>query len=438
MRAKAYLRPPASTGDANINVRYTHRHTYFAVKTGQSVRPELFDLVTGTVKRSHPEHTLINSHLDTIKSKLMQAARTLLLAGVDPTVDEVKAVYNGSKTVKQPAHGAAPRLIIPTREVLEDEAAKPKRGRPAGSVNKVKPSVPAPDRFNELLNLYGKGGVHDVSSTKKDKVIFQRVLREFEQWHGEKLSFAKMDSALYGRMAEYFLNVRGGWNNIFGKRIKETKAFLRWAEVEHGQQVHQGYHKWKVYVEEKEIVYLTPAEIDLLTTADLPPHLDKYRDVFVFSCLTGFRWSDIERTRLMVVQNGLLTITTQKNRGAAKVPVTPRVQALLNRYNGDLNIVTPQKLNESIKELCRRIGMDRPVRYFRYKLKEAFAFEAPKYELVSIHCGRRSFITNAFAAGFSVPEILDMIGSSDPKVLLGYLAITDHHLVTKTKLLGGS
>ncbi|WP_354583697.1 hypothetical protein [Hymenobacter sp. UYCo722] len=284
--------------------------------------------------------------------------------------------------------------------------------------------------------LYSKGSVHDAASTKKDKNLFARILIEFQLWYGKQLTFDKMDGAMYGQLAKYFLDERGGYNNVFGKRVKELKSFLRWSEVEHAIHPHQAYRKWKVYHEEKEIVYLTQDEIDLYWHADgLTPQMQKYRDVFVFSCLTGFRWSDIVRSKQMVVQNGLLTILTQKNRGNAKVPMNERIRAILDRYNGDLNIVTLQNMNEGIKAMAQKLGIDDEVYYYRYKLKEAVAFHEPKWKLLSAHCGRRSFITNAFTQGFSVPEILEMIGSTDAKVLGAYMAVTGSHLVNKTKEL---
>lgn len=432
MKASAYLRVPARNKECTISVRYTHRHQYFAVRTGLSVLPEHFDEASGSVRRSHTDYNVMNAIIDQRKASVMAAARLLLLQGDDPTVDRVRDVLNGVVTavpvpvltVSQPVVQPAPATPPPAAPVLT------KVSRKVTVVNSGK------NRFQELRVLYGKGSVHDAASTKKDKELFVKIVAEFQTWHGHELHLDKMDGALYGNLAKYFLDERGGYNNIFGKRIKELKSFLRWCEVEHNERVHQAYRKWKVYHEEKEIVYLNEAEIDLLWDAEgLTPQLQKYRDIFVFSCLTGFRWSDIIRSKQMVVQNGLLTIITQKNRGNAKVPMTERIQTLLDRYHGDLNVVTLQKLNEAIKELARRVGLTQDVHYYRHKLKQAVEFKEPKHKLLSVHCGRRSFITNKFAQGFAVPEILEMIGSTDAKVLMGYMAITGSHLVQKTKQL---
>lgn len=426
MKTSAYLRPPARNRECSISVRYTHQHAYFAIRTGLTVLPEHFDQEAGAVRRSHDDYNLMNAIIDQRKATIMTAARKLLLQGEEPTVDKVRNVLNG--VVALPPIPAIPTpTLVPIAE-------------PAPPVTKVSRKVTIvsseKNRFQELLTLYAQGSVHDAASTKKDKALFARIVAEFQSWYGKELTYDKMDGAMYGNLAKYFLDERGGYNNVFGKRIKEMKSFLRWSEVEHAIHPHQAYRKWKVYHEEKEIVYLTQAEIDLFWHADgLTPQMQKYRDVFLFSCLTGFRWSDIIRSKQMVVQNGLLTILTQKNRGNAKVPMNERIRAIMDRYNGDLNIVTLQNMNEGIKALAQRLGIVDEVYYYRYKLKEAVAFHEPKYKLLSAHCGRRSFITNAFTQGFSVPEILEMIGSTDAKVLGGYMAITGSHLVEKTKKL---
>lgn len=407
-------------------MRYTHKHQYFAVRTGLSIRPELFDEDAGCVRRSHDDCDLMNAIIEQRKAGIMTAARTLLLQGQDPTIEKVRGLLNG---VLPPAPVAA---VVPV-PVIEAVSLAPVVTKVSRKVTVVSSER---NRFQELLVLYSKGSVHDAASTKKDKELFVRIVAEFQTWYGGELSYDKMDGAMYAKLAKYFLDIRGGYNNVFGKRIKELKSFLRWSEVEHAIHPHQAYRKWRVYHEEKEIVYLTQEEVDLFYHAEgLTPQMQKYRDVFVFSCLTGFRWSDIIRSKQMVVQNGLLTIVTQKNRGNAKVPMNDRIKAIMDRYNGDLNIVALQKLNEAIKALAHKLGLDNDVYYYRHKLKEAVQFKEPKWKLLSAHCGRRSFITNAFTQGFSVPEILEMIGSTDAKVLGGYMAITGSHLVSKTKEL---
>ncbi|WP_216689036.1 hypothetical protein [Hymenobacter siberiensis] len=450
MKTSAYLRPMARSLESIVSVRYTHKHKYFAVRTGLTILPKFFDEDNGTIRRSHPDNIKLNAVIQLKRSAVMNAALDVVLRGLEPTVDLVRDQLNGvvsapTKQVKLHEPKALPPVLAPDPEPR-------KKGRPSKADLAAKEAartltepVPTPvllpttgtsRRFHELLIMYGNGSVHDAASTKKDKKLFVKVVHEFQAWHDAPMEFAKMDAWFYERLAKYFLDVRGGFNNIFGKRIKELKAFLRWCETEHNVKVHQAYRKWKVYQEEKEIVFLTEEEIDKVwAIKHLNGTMARYRDIFVFACITGFRWSDIIRSKQMVVQNGLLTILTQKNRGNAKVPMTDRIRLILDRYNGDLNVVPLPKLNLAVKELAQMAGLDKPVHYYRHKLREAVVYEEPMWKLLSMHCGRRSFITNSFTKGFSVNEILEMIGSSDAKVLGGYLAITGSHLVQRTKQL---
>ena len=437
----------ARSQESIISVRYTHKHKYFAVRTGLTILPKLFDEENGTVRRSHPDNIKLNAVIQKKKSAVMNAALDVVLRGLEPTIDLVRDQLNG--VVSAPAKQVKLTEPVPLPAVLAPDPEPRKKGRPskadkaardaAQTVTPLAPvllSTSTSRRYNELLLMYGHGSVHDAASTKKDKKLFVKVMQEFQAWHDAPLEFSKMDGWFYERLAKYFLDIRGGFNNVFGKRIKELKAFLRWAETEHSVRIHPAYKKWKVYQEEKEIVYLTDTEIDQLWSMQgLSGTLQRYRDIFVFACVTGFRWSDIIRSKQMVEQNGLLTILTQKNRGNAKVPMTDRIRTIMDRYKWDLNLVPLPKLNLAIKELAERAGLNKPIHYYRHKLREAVVYEEPMYKLLSMHSGRRSFITNAFTRGFSVPEILEMIGSSDAKVLQGYMAITGSHLVQRTKQL---
>lgn len=69
-----------------------------------------------------------------------------------------------------------------------------------------------------------------------------------------------------------------------------------------------GESGFKIVEEEADAIYLTPEEINTILTLDLSekPHLCKYRDLLVFGCLTGLRFSDFSIIRSEDVRNRML------------------------------------------------------------------------------------------------------------------------------------
>lgn len=81
--------------------------------------------------------------------------------------------------------------------------------------------------------------------------------------------------------------------NSVGKTIKHLKSFLK-DRMRKKIIPFMDLGAYKVMEEEVDAVYLTWQELSLIYHLDLSSdtNLEKYRDLFVLGCLTGFRFSD--------------------------------------------------------------------------------------------------------------------------------------------------
>ncbi|KAA9327245.1 hypothetical protein F0P96_18605 [Hymenobacter busanensis] len=409
MQTKAYLRKAGRGGECPIHVWYTHQTVYFAQATGLSVAPDKWDKDKGCVRPHYKEATTINLVIEGIRSRMMECARMLVVSGIEPTIDAVKAKFTNAP-VAAPAAAEAPVLPL--------------------VVVQPQPKQPA---FDKMLDRYNADSLHVTAGTKKQRSSFVQKMREFSKAKRWPLTFEGMDSQFYEALAKYELYDKGSYNGFFGSVIKRLKAFLKWCEEEHQIAVNPAYKKFKVYTEDKEVVHLSPAEVEQLYSYPWNDTLRKYVDLFVYACETGYRWSDVIRSKELRLEDGLLVLRTQKNRGWTRVPATPNALAILQKYDWDLDIVAEQKVNAAIKACCKTIGLSQPITIYRHKLAEAIAFTKPKHELISLHSGRRTFISNCFARGFAETEILAMIGSTDAAVLRRYIKVDGGVLKRKMK-----
>ncbi|MDR1883057.1 MAG: site-specific integrase [Prevotella sp.] len=180
----------------------------------------------------------------------------------------------------------------------------------------------------------------------------------------------------------------------------------------------------RLHREEVTKVYLTIDEIHSLAALRLRPAKAAIRDHFIVMCYTGLRFSDEKRLRPEHISGDNIIIRTKKTRENVVIPVHPIVREIFSRWGKQFPRVPSQQcFSKSIKEICRRIGLDEPVfiEYTRFKKIERKFYH--KWELVSTHTGRRSFATNAYLAGIQPAKIMLFTGHTTEQSLFKYIHI---------------
>ena len=136
---------------------------------------------------------------------------------------------------------------------------------------------------------------------------------------------------------------------------------------------------------------------------------------------------------------------TKKNNGDYNVPLIldSRISEILEKYNYNMNLVSEQKYNQNIKEICKALFEHHeinqkqiPIR--RMKLREEFFERKFKWELLASHSNRRGFCSRMFHKGFSERDILLMLGSKSNEVLKKYIRNNTEDLMKKVQKLNGS
>jgi integrase len=82
-------------------------------------------------------------------------------------------------------------------------------------------------------------------------------------------------------------------------------------------------------------------------------------------------------------------------------------------------------MNKYLKELAMLVGLNEKVRMITYKGKERIEKDYYKYELISTHCARRTFVTIALSENISPEVVMQWTGHSDYETMKPYIAITN-------------
>ena len=128
-----------------------------------------------------------------------------------------------------------------------------------------------------------------------------------------------------------------------------------------------------------------------------------------------------------------MSIRTQKTKDPLKIPLNSYSKAILQKYEGKPSQLSQQKFNAYVKELGQLCGIDEPTEIIKYVAGKRIEKTVPKYELLSSHTGRRTFITLSLEKGMRAETVMKISGHKDTKTLMRYVRITDK--IKETEML---
>lgn len=289
------------------------------------------------------------------------------------------------------------------------------------------------DVFRMFLDRVGKKNQWTSSTYKKFRTIRTHVEDFATQIYLNNLTENKMQEFIY------FLQKKGFRNTTISKYISYLRWFLRWAHQNgyYNGNLHETFKpKLKgVSIASKEIIYLSQQELQKLQQFELPEnqfYLDKVRDVFLFQCFTGLRYSDVAKLRRTDIKEDVIHVVTQKTIDGLRIELNKHSRAILDKYknikfedNKALPIISNVKMNAYLKVLGRIAGLDEPTRLVYFMKNERIEEVHPKWELLTTHVARRTFVVAALQLGIPPEVIMRWTGHSDYDAMKPYVAIVD-------------
>ena len=285
--------------------------------------------------------------------------------------------------------------------------------------------------FNEFVSECGKQNNWTDSTYEK----FAAVKNHIKEFKAEP-TFVYFDEEGLNNYVDFLRKTKDMRNSTIGKQLGFLKWFIRWA-------FKKGYHqniafetfKPKLKNTPKKVIFLTWDELNKLKACNIPQnkqYLERVRDVFLFCCFTGLRYSDVYNLRTSDVKADHIEITTVKTADSLVIELNNHSKAILEKYKdvhfeGDkvLPVISNQKMNDYLKELGELAEINEPIRETYYKGNQRIDEVTPKYALLGTHAGRRTFICNALALGIPAQVVMKWTGHSDYKAMKPYIDIAD-------------
>lgn len=268
------------------------------------------------------------------------------------------------------------------------------------------------------------------------------TLTKFSAVKNHLISFnpdSKFDDFDDSGLADYLIHLRKKKqmrNSTIKKQLGFLKWFLRWS-FEKGYHVNNAYQGFRPKIKDsnKTVIFLTEEEKSLIVNYQIPTtkqYLERVRDILLFTCYTGLRYSDVYNLKRSNIKADHLEITTVKTSDSLIIELNKHSRAILEKYadipyefDKALPVISNQKMNDYLKELGELAEVNAPVSQTYYIGNQRIDETLPKYELFGTHIGRRTFICSALSIGIPVQVVMKWTGHSDYKAMKPYIDVAD-------------
>ncbi|MDQ7041122.1 MAG: site-specific integrase [Rhodothermus sp.] len=284
-------------------------------------------------------------------------------------------------------------------------------------------------REHRLLALFDEWlAVKRLTLRASSLQVLQRVRKHLEGFAGN-VPLEQVDRAFLERFQAYLTGQLGQSHATANRLAGYARSFLLWLE-DRGL-IEKAPRRLALPEPQREVVFLTPAELQAfrdVELSELPPGYEKARTVFLLACFTGLRISDLkagmrpEAWKTIDLEGGVWLLRERKTNVFRRVPLVAPARRLLRQRLEEgaatpVPVLSAPRCNLYIKEIARRAGITAPVRVGDREL--------PKWQLLTLHAGRRTFITLVAHAAGTAPLL--GLTHTDLDSLQKYLGAWNEH-----------
>lgn len=295
--------------------------------------------------------------------------------------------------------------------------------------------------FEDFDDFLAAKSTNVSTSTIKKYKQTKKHLESFEKDTGYKITYTNINAFFIDKFYPYLINEKNFIDNTVNKTISYLKAFMNWA-LERKLTKNTDFRSFKIKYNKNDIIYLTKDELMTLFNFKTDnERLGRVRDVFCFQCFTGQRYSDIEKISFLDIRNGIWKFRAVKTRDILEVPLNNYALSILAKYNdwrSPLPIISNQKMNEYIKEICELAKINTLVRTSKVIANKNVEEVQPKFNLIGTHTARRTFISLSLQNGMKPDYIMKVVGHSDYRMMRRYLAIDNSEVRNEMDKAWGS
>lgn len=315
-------------------------------------------------------------------------------------------LYTNPKTPQQKTHNKEVEKKI---EIIRAEKEKEFLNNKYGFKSDTKVKANFIEYFQKLTN--------ERFESKGNYGNWDSVVKHLIKYKGKNVSFENVDKNFCEGFKEYLTNVakRSDGSPLSSSSVSsyfnKLRASLNQAVDDELILVNPSLKISTPRVEEKEREFLTKEEVQLLFNTEC--RYDVLKRAFLFSCLTGLRWSDINNLEWSQVQkegdNWKITFHQQKTKGLQYHYINRQAKDLMgSKSNGTDRVFVGLKysdyFNTALLQWCIRAGIGKHITF---------------------HCARHTYATMLLTLGADLYVVSKLLGHSEIRTTQVYAKIVD-------------
>jgi integrase len=312
------------------------------------------------------------------------------------------------------------------------------------NMKRIAPQLLFSEQFKQFINATASARRLTASGRRISKgtitnyIYVQNLINEFEVKNNIRLRIQLLHRAsmrtqqreknywkrFYIQFSLFLYSDKGYCDNYVMNTFKVIKAFFNYLRNEKGFVTGNYHRSFRVPLQQAAPVVLLPEQLNFLITnkefeKSLNPFLKRARDIFVFGCTVGLRFSDLMNLKKKNIINEqgevFLVLFTRKTGTEIKIPMPDYLMEIVRRYKRKagryiLPRLSSSNLNLQIKKLIKAAGWNHPLpktishRGKMIELKKETGNTWRFYHHITAHTMRRTAITTLLILG--VPEMI--------------------------------
>lgn len=335
-------------GESPIFARLNYNNKNVSMSTGQAISKERWTSTNNLRNQLKIEKEIVIKNLLDL-FQLNAAKKFTELFRIDPEVNLqlLKAELTGKVKIDQPE---GPTII----EIM--------------------------DTYILFFNKRVKSGERATASLQKYKRAKDLLLNFITvTYKKEDMPASELSSSLVFKLEQFlkyessFKDQTGIKNNSVVKYMKMYKTACNYA-IKMDLIIKNPFNIYDGRLSVKDAVFLTQLELNTIENKIFStPRLEKVKDIFLFSCYTGYAPVDaLELTERNLSEDsiGNLWIMTSRAKTAirANVPVLPTVENIISKYKNQQKGLIPkisnQKMNAYLKEIADVCGINKHLTWY--------------------------------------------------------------------------
>lgn len=396
---KFYLDGKAGSETAAIFLKYSfapgQRISYF---TGLRIDRKKWSLEEQRVKRNVTGASDVNDLLKRFKTKAEEAVLQSRLKEKPLTKEELKAILDSvnGKEVNEVT------FISVLQDFIDSESK---------------------------LKTWTEATLKKLSTLTTHLEAFEELNRKSNKAY--KLRLNLVNESLFEELIEFWLNEMNLRNSTIQKYIELLRWFFSWCNTK--GYINESYKAVKINLKKSahKVIYLDMTEIGEIYKLNVSQnYLRRTRDIFIFQCLTGLRYSDLKNLKASEINETTISVNTIKTGEAVEIELNETTRKILDNHKDHqaatgyaLPVPVNQDYNRFLKELAKQANLNEKITLVHYKGNQRIEEIFEKWQLITTHTARRSFITNGLTLGIGSEVIRSWTGHQSEKSFKGYYEI---------------